>query len=70
MNNLKWNHVLILLFAEKFEWIHPEWEGLVARYEHSAFVPQSKANQIIIFGGAQQTNNLNDIQILDISEFF
>lgn len=39
--------------------------GFRARYEHAAFTPACHPNKIYIFGGADQTGNMNDIQVFD-----
>jgi hypothetical protein len=38
---------------------------LPKRYEHSAFIPEHASSEIVVFGGAQMDNNLNDVQVLD-----
>ncbi|XP_013380428.1 rab9 effector protein with kelch motifs-like isoform X1 [Lingula anatina] len=55
-----------ILDLETFQWDTCESPALIARYEHSAFVPQSQPGKIYIFGGATQTGNLNDIQVFDV----
>lgn len=39
--------------------------GLRPRYEHAAYVPDSKPGKIYVFGGASQAGNMNDLQVLD-----
>ena len=39
--------------------------GFRARYEHAAFTPACHPNKIYIFGGADQTGNMNDVQVFD-----
>ncbi|XP_070541183.1 rab9 effector protein with kelch motifs-like [Ptychodera flava] len=57
-------HVLNLEF---YEWDEPEWNGLRARYEHSAYVPESQPGKLYVFGGAEKDVNVNDVQVLDTS---
>lgn len=46
-------------------WDIVDYPGFRARYEHAAFVPQSEPEKIYVFGGADPTGNMNDIQVLD-----
>lgn len=46
-------------------WDIVDYPGFRARYEHAAFVPQSEPEKIFVFGGADPTGNMNDIQVLD-----
>ena len=46
-------------------WDFVDCPGFRARYEHAAFKPESQSNKIYVFGGADQTGNMNDIQVLD-----
>ncbi len=48
-----------------FSWDTVDAPGFKARYEHAAFVPKSQPNKIYIFGGADQSGNQNDLQVLD-----
>lgn len=57
-----------ILNLDKLEWSCPEWKGISSRYEHSAFIPNCCPNKVYVFGGAQQTTNLNDIQALDLEK--
>uniref|UniRef100_A0A3Q3VJK5 Rab9 effector protein with kelch motifs n=1 Tax=Mola mola TaxID=94237 RepID=A0A3Q3VJK5_MOLML len=52
---------------DKNEWDIPEWEGLDSRYEHCTFVPESYPQSLWVFGGAQQSSNLNCIQQLKVT---
>lgn len=52
---------------DKNEWDIPEWEGLDSRYEHCTFVPESFPQSLWVFGGAQQSSNLNCIQQLKLT---
>lgn len=47
------------------QWDIMDLPGFRARYEHAAFIPPSSPEKIFIFGGADNTGNMNDIQILD-----
>ncbi|XP_056146305.1 rab9 effector protein with kelch motifs isoform X2 [Lampris incognitus] len=48
--------------------INLEWDGLEARYEHCSFVPESCPQSLWVFGGAQQSGNLNCIQTLPFKD--
>ena len=54
-----------VLDLETFSWDTIDAPGFKARYEHSAFVPQGDPSKIYVFGGADQSGNHNDIQVLD-----
>lgn len=41
-------------------------DGLQSRYEHFAFTPCSESNAIYTFGGANESGNLNSMQVYDI----
>ncbi|EDO49239.1 predicted protein [Nematostella vectensis] len=56
---------LFILDLETFKWDSPKCPGLLARYEHSAFIPKSHPERFVVFGGAQQDQNLNDVQVID-----
>ncbi|KAJ8286839.1 hypothetical protein GJAV_G00043870 [Gymnothorax javanicus] len=53
-----------ILDLDRHEWDIPEWEGLLARYEHCSFVPENNPNSLWVFAGAQQSGNRNCIQTL------
>ncbi|ESO91673.1 hypothetical protein LOTGIDRAFT_121915 [Lottia gigantea] len=55
-----------ILDLETLTWDTLDTPGFKARYEHVAFIPKSYPDKIYIFGGADQTGNLNDVQILDL----
>ncbi|KAL4609421.1 rab9 effector protein with kelch motifs isoform X1 [Arapaima gigas] len=55
-------HVIDL---DRHEWEEPEWPGLLARYEHCAFVPESSPQSLWVFAGAEQSGNRNCVQTLD-----
>ncbi|KAK3088282.1 hypothetical protein FSP39_017081 [Pinctada imbricata] len=46
-------------------WDIVDFPGFRARYEHTAFCPKSQPDKIYVFGGADTTGNMNDIQVLD-----
>nr|XP_056716114.1 rab9 effector protein with kelch motifs [Euleptes europaea] len=47
-------------------WTLPHWEGLLPRYEHSAFIPVSQPTKLWVFGGANESGNRNCLQVLDL----
>lgn len=47
------------------QWDIMDLPGFRARYEHAAFIPPSSPEKIFIFGGADNTGNMNDVQIFD-----
>ena len=57
-----------VLDLDTFSWDTLDCDGLKARYEHAAFVPESQPNKIYVFGGADQSGNHNDLQVLDLTE--
>lgn len=48
------------------QWSKLSSDGLQARYEHSAFIPHSSPGNIYTFGGANESGNLNSLQVYDI----
>ncbi len=54
-----------ILDLDTFSWDIVDCTGMRARYEHSAFIPESHPTQIYVFGGADQGGNHNDIQVFD-----
>ncbi|KAL3871702.1 hypothetical protein ACJMK2_039685 [Sinanodonta woodiana] len=54
-----------VLDLNSLQWDVVDTPGFRARYEHAAFVPQSFPTNIYVFGGADQTGNMNDLQVLD-----
>ena len=54
-----------VLDLDTFTWDVCDATGLKARYEHSAFLPQTKPTKIYVFGGAHQGSNHNDVQQFD-----
>ncbi|XP_033098437.1 rab9 effector protein with kelch motifs-like [Anneissia japonica] len=49
---------------DQYEWDTPDWSGLQARYEHTAWLTN---NSIYVFGGAEMNKNLNTVQKLDLA---
>lgn len=56
---------VFVLDLQSLSWDTIDAPGFKARYEHSAFVPESEPHKIYVFGGADQSGNHNDIQVLD-----
>lgn len=56
---------VFVLDLETFSWDTLDAPGLRPRYEHAAFVPKSKPHLIYVYGGADQSGNNNDMQMLD-----
>lgn len=54
-----------VLDLQTLSWDFFESPGLRPRYEHAAFVPESQPTKIYVFGGADQSGNMNDVQVLD-----
>jgi N-acetylneuraminic acid mutarotase len=54
-----------VLDLNTYRWDFIDSPGFRARYEHAAFTPESQPWKIYVFGGADQTGNMNDIQLLD-----
>ncbi|XP_028829903.1 rab9 effector protein with kelch motifs isoform X2 [Denticeps clupeoides] len=57
-----------VLSLDRHEWDIPEWDGLLARYEHCSFVPESSRNTLWVFAGAEQSGNLNCLQVLHVAD--
>ncbi|XP_018595848.1 rab9 effector protein with kelch motifs-like isoform X1 [Scleropages formosus] len=57
-------HVIDL---DRHEWDEPEWPGLLARYEHCSFVPESSPQNLWVFAGAEKSGNRNCVQTLDVT---
>uniref|UniRef100_A0AAV2J281 Rab9 effector protein with kelch motifs n=1 Tax=Knipowitschia caucasica TaxID=637954 RepID=A0AAV2J281_KNICA len=57
-----------VLHLDENVWDIPEWEGLDPRYEHCSFVPASFPHSQWLFGGAQQTGNLQCIQNIQLQD--
>ena len=47
---------------ESYRWAKRDTNGLVPRYEHG--ILETDQGDIYVFGGAQQSENLNSIQVL------
>ncbi|KAI7813434.1 rab9 effector protein with kelch motifs, partial [Triplophysa rosa] len=56
-----------IINLDTHEWDIPGWDGLQARYEHCGFVTESDSQAPRVFAGADQTGNLNCVQILHTS---
>ncbi|XP_053552181.1 rab9 effector protein with kelch motifs [Bombina bombina] len=54
-----------IIDLDAYEWDTPEWEGLLPRYEHASFISSSNLGSIWVFGGAQQSENRNCVQVLN-----
>lgn len=50
--------------SDSHEWDIPDWEGLLARYEHCSFIPESDPETLWVFAGAEQSGNRNCVQVL------
>ncbi|XP_055009220.1 rab9 effector protein with kelch motifs isoform X2 [Boleophthalmus pectinirostris] len=57
-----------IINLDNYEWDIPKWNGLNARYEHCSFVPESCPHSLWLFGGAQQSGNLQCIQNIQLKE--
>ncbi|KAM4665203.1 rab9 effector protein with kelch motifs isoform 2-T2 [Discoglossus pictus] len=55
-------HVIDL---DSYEWDTPDWDGLLPRYEHASFISTSSPGSIWVFGGADQSENRNCVQVLN-----
>uniref|UniRef100_A0A8C9W507 Rab9 effector protein with kelch motifs n=1 Tax=Scleropages formosus TaxID=113540 RepID=A0A8C9W507_SCLFO len=58
---------VIDLGKNRHEWDEPEWPGLLARYEHCSFVPESSPRNLWVFAGAEKSGNRNCVQTLDVT---
>lgn len=54
-----------ILNLNSMHWNYKDLTGFVPRYEQSLFYPKADTNKIYIFGGADLTENFNDILVLD-----
>ncbi|XP_063792903.1 rab9 effector protein with kelch motifs [Pseudophryne corroboree] len=54
-----------IINLDKYEWDNPCWEGLLPRYEHASFTSISNPGSIWVFGGAEQAENRNSVQLLN-----
>lgn len=57
-----------MINLDSFEWDIPKWEALDARYEHCSFMPDSCPHSLWLFGGADQSANLQCIQSVQLKE--
>ncbi|MBN3324404.1 RABEK protein, partial [Atractosteus spatula] len=55
-----------IIDLDAHEWDIPDWEGLLPRYEHCSFVPQSRPGSLWVFGGAEQNGNRSCVQELQM----
>ncbi|KAM4695999.1 rab9 effector protein with kelch motifs [Rhinophrynus dorsalis] len=54
-----------IIDLDSHEWDIPDWEGLLPRYEHASFISTSNLGSIWVFGGAEQSENRNCVQVLN-----
>ncbi|XP_070614293.1 rab9 effector protein with kelch motifs [Erythrolamprus reginae] len=47
-------------------WTKLDWEHLLPRYEHAAFIPRSHPNTLWVYGGTSETGNRDCVQVLDL----
>ncbi|XP_046560835.1 rab9 effector protein with kelch motifs-like [Haliotis rubra] len=57
-----------VLDLNTLQWDTIDATGLRARYEHVAFCAESLPGKIFIFGGADQSGNMNEVQCLDTAD--
>ncbi|XP_074654907.1 rab9 effector protein with kelch motifs-like [Tubulanus polymorphus] len=57
-----------ILDLETLSWDICDAQGFTARYEHCAFTPDCDPRKIYVFGGAQQTGNVTNMQVYDTEE--
>ena len=48
-----------------FSWDSCDSTGFKARYEHAVFTPESQPGKIYVFGGASESQNMNDVCVYD-----
>ncbi|XP_066445355.1 rab9 effector protein with kelch motifs-like [Eleutherodactylus coqui] len=53
-----------IINLDTYEWINPDWKDLLPRYEHACFTYFSDPTRIWVFGGAEQAENRNSIQVI------
>ncbi|XP_075691607.1 rab9 effector protein with kelch motifs [Rhinoderma darwinii] len=54
-----------MINLDTYEWDNPDWKGLLPRYEHACFTSTSDPARIWVFGGAEQAENRNSIQVIN-----
>ncbi|XP_018426496.1 PREDICTED: rab9 effector protein with kelch motifs [Nanorana parkeri] len=54
-----------IINLDTYEWDIPNWEGMLPRYEHASFISTGKPGSIWVFGGAEQAENQNNVQVLN-----
>lgn len=73
IRNVQWFRMEWFCFCrsntDSYEWEKVPWQGLKGRYEHAAFLPTTQNDKVFVFGGADQSGNLNDLQVLDLRKF-
>ncbi|KAG9461884.1 hypothetical protein GDO78_015470, partial [Eleutherodactylus coqui] len=53
-----------IINLDTYEWINPDWKDLLPRYEHACFTSSSDPTRIWVFGGAEQAENRNSVQVI------
>ncbi|XP_044161131.1 rab9 effector protein with kelch motifs isoform X1 [Bufo gargarizans] len=53
-----------IINLDTYEWDNPGWKDLLPRYEHACFTSASDPTTIWVFGGAEQAENRNSIQVI------
>ncbi|KAM3911943.1 rab9 effector protein with kelch motifs [Leptodactylus fuscus] len=53
-----------IINLDTYEWSNPDWKDLLPRYEHACFTSASDPSRIWVFGGAEQAENRNSIQVI------
>lgn len=53
-----------IINLDTYEWDSPDWKDLLPRYEHACFTSTSDPTRLWVFGGAEQTENRNSIQVI------
>ncbi|XP_076139331.1 rab9 effector protein with kelch motifs [Alosa pseudoharengus] len=53
---------------ERHEWDVPDWQGLLARYEHCSFSLDGSPRSLWVFAGAEPSGNRNCVQVLQLSD--
>ncbi|KAG9490855.1 hypothetical protein GDO78_006275 [Eleutherodactylus coqui] len=53
-----------IINLDTYEWINPDWKDLLPCYEHACFTYFSDPTRIWVFGGAEQAENRNSIQVI------
>ncbi|KAG8554295.1 hypothetical protein GDO81_003752 [Engystomops pustulosus] len=53
-----------IIDLDTYEWSNPDWKDLLPRYEHACFTATSDPTRIWVFGGAEQEENRNSVQVV------